>query len=69
MYCFVFLNIYIIIYSELNVSLLCFLVQLQIEEVTRKLRTGDFGIPANPEERFAYFHYSLYLLFIGSKQL
>lgn len=26
-------------------------VQLQIEEVSRKLRTGDLGIPANPEER------------------
>lgn len=27
-------------------------VQLQIEEVSRKLRSGDLGIPANPEERF-----------------
>lgn len=27
------------------------LVQLQIEEVSRKLRTGELGIPANPEER------------------
>lgn len=26
-------------------------VQLQIEEVSRKLRTGDLGIPPNPEER------------------
>ena len=26
-------------------------VQLQIEEVSRKLRTGELGIPANPEER------------------
>uniref|UniRef100_T1HQP0 SF1-HH domain-containing protein n=1 Tax=Rhodnius prolixus TaxID=13249 RepID=T1HQP0_RHOPR len=25
-------------------------VQLQIEEVSRKLRTGDLGIPMNPEE-------------------
>lgn len=28
-------------------------VQLQIEEISRKLRTGDLGIPINPEERFA----------------
>lgn len=27
-------------------------VQLQIEEVSRKLRSGDLGIPANIEERF-----------------
>ncbi|VVC91081.1 unnamed protein product, partial [Leptidea sinapis] len=27
------------------------LVQLQIEEVSRKLRSGDLGIPPNPEER------------------
>lgn len=30
----------------------CFTVQLQIEEISRKLRTGDLGIPLNPEERF-----------------
>lgn len=29
-----------------------FTVQLQIEEISRKLRTGDLGIPLNPEERF-----------------
>ncbi|KAG5881360.1 hypothetical protein JTB14_037102 [Gonioctena quinquepunctata] len=28
-----------------------YLLQLQIEEVSRKLRSGDLGIPANPEER------------------
>ncbi|CAH0765887.1 unnamed protein product [Bemisia tabaci] len=28
-----------------------YLYQLQIEEINRKLRTGDLGIPANPEER------------------
>uniref|UniRef100_A0A5S6R3I7 Splicing factor 1 n=1 Tax=Trichuris muris TaxID=70415 RepID=A0A5S6R3I7_TRIMR len=28
-----------------------YLLQLQIEDITRKLRTGDLGIPANPEER------------------
>lgn len=27
-------------------------VQLQIEEISRRLRTGDLGIPPNPEERF-----------------
>lgn len=27
-------------------------VQLQIEETSRRLRTGDLGIPPNPEERF-----------------
>ncbi|KAK7003113.1 splicing factor 1 [Biomphalaria glabrata] len=28
-----------------------YVVHLQIEEITRKLRTGDLGIPANPEQR------------------
>lgn len=28
-----------------------YLLQLQIEETTRKLRTQDYGIPQNPEER------------------
>lgn len=28
------------------------LVQLQIEDASRRLRSGDLGIPANPEERF-----------------
>ncbi|CAG9857649.1 unnamed protein product [Phyllotreta striolata] len=28
-----------------------YLLQLQIEEVSRKLRSGDLGIPMNPEER------------------
>lgn len=27
-------------------------VQLQIEEVSRRLRTGELGINPNPEERF-----------------
>jgi len=26
-------------------------VQLQIEEITRRLRTGELGIPANPGDR------------------
>jgi hypothetical protein len=29
----------------------CLTAQLQIEEVTRKLRTGDLGIAPNPEDR------------------
>lgn len=29
-----------------------FSVQLKIEEVSRRLRTGDLGIPPNPEDRF-----------------
>jgi len=28
-----------------------YLVQLQIEEISRRLRSGDLGIPANPEDR------------------
>ncbi|GIX99565.1 splicing factor 1 [Caerostris extrusa] len=28
-----------------------YLLQLQIEEISRRLRTGDLGIPPNPEER------------------
>jgi len=28
-----------------------YLTQLRIEEITRRLRTGELGIPANPEER------------------
>ena len=35
-------------YNELH----CLTVHLQIEEISRRLRTGDLGIPANPEERF-----------------
>ncbi|XP_036323815.1 serine/threonine-protein kinase fray2 isoform X2 [Rhagoletis pomonella] len=31
-----------------------YLVQLEIEEISRKLRTGDLGIPQNPEERFEF---------------
>jgi len=34
------------------VLMLCFrAVQLQIEEITRRLRTGELGIPANPGDR------------------
>lgn len=32
-----------------------YLVQLQIEEISRKLRTGDLGISCNVEERFEIF--------------
>lgn len=31
----------------------CFTVHLQIEEISRRLRTGDLGIPPNQEDRFA----------------
>ena len=34
----------------------CITVHLQIEEVSRRLRTGDLGIPPNPEERFGHVH-------------
>jgi len=27
-------------------------VQLKIEDASRRLRTGDLGIPLNPEDRF-----------------
>lgn len=30
----------------------CITVHLQIEEISRRLRTGDLGIPPNPEDRF-----------------
>jgi len=29
-----------------------FTVQLKIEEASRRLRSGDLGIPLNPEDRF-----------------
>jgi len=32
-------------------NLTFFTAQLQIEELTRKLRTNDLGIPPNPEDR------------------
>ncbi|CAC5404099.1 SF1 [Mytilus coruscus] len=31
-----------------------YLMQLQIEEISRRLRTGDLGIPPNPESRFDF---------------
>ncbi|KAH9281449.1 Splicing factor 1 [Echinococcus granulosus] len=30
-----------------------YILQLQIEDITRRLKTGDLGIPANPEDRRA----------------
>lgn len=45
-------------------TLFFFTVQLQIEEISRKLRTGDFGISQNPEERFDKKHKKLGDLFI-----
>lgn len=42
----------IVFFSILFSFLTWFLpVQLQIEDLTRKLRTGDLGIPPNPEDR------------------
>ena len=31
----------------------CITVHLQIEEISRRLRTGDLGIAPNPEDRLA----------------
>lgn len=46
-----------LIFSIENRSLKHFFlpVQLQIEEISRKLRTGDLGIAQNPEERFVNY--------------
>lgn len=38
-------------------------VQLQIEEVSRKLRSGDLGIPQNVEERSVHQHLELQPLY------
>ena len=35
-----------------HMCIILFTVQLQIEDYSKKLRTGDLGIPANLEERF-----------------
>ncbi len=38
-----------------------FVVQLEIEDATRKLRTGDFGVHADPAQRYNLddrYHYS-----------
>lgn len=40
-------------------------VQLKIEDASRRLRTGDLGIPLNPEDRFE----KLLLQFNGKKFL
>lgn len=36
-------------------------VHLQIEELTRKLRSGDLGIPPNPEDRFVQQQHNNFL--------
>ena len=41
--------------------LYCNTVQLQIEEITRRLRSGELGIPPNPGDRFV----RLLLLVLG----
>lgn len=44
------------------------IVQLQIEEISRKLRTGELGIPLNPEERFVcLFYFNLVVIFDRTK--
>ena len=48
----------------LTLGLLCPLtrsitVQLKIEDASRRLRTGDLGIPLNPEDRFESTTYNL----------
>merc|ERR1719378_1023075 len=34
-----------------------YLLQLKIEEASRRLRSGDLGIPLNPEDRFEQIHF------------
>ena len=47
-----------------------FTVQLQIEEISRKLRTGDLGLPITPEERFdSFILIQFYLIFFVCKDL
>lgn len=47
-------------------AIVLLLVQLQIEEVTRRLRTGELGIPQNVEDRWlqlnAFTNYSAFIL-------
>lgn len=39
------------LYFVTLVNLVFLPVQLQIEDITRRLRSGDLGIPPNPEDR------------------
>ena len=41
------------IHSCSNCWFFCFPAHLRIEEISRRLRTGDLGIPDNPEDRYA----------------
>lgn len=50
--CVLFFSMFSLWLDTLITSKLLETAQLQIEELTRKLRTGDLGIPTNPEERF-----------------
>lgn len=61
-------NLFVFLYTiSLTVGHFCpvltrfITVQLQIEEVSRKLRSGDLGIPANPEERCSHNYPTLRL--------
>lgn len=50
------------IYISMEIlSLLIFVVQLQIEDISRRLKCGDLGIPKNPEDRSAHL-FSLFAL-------
>lgn len=50
--------------NVIKLFVFCWLaVQLQIEEITRRLRTGELGIPANPGDRSVSI--ALLLLSIG----
>lgn len=45
-----------------------FTVHLQIEEISRRLRTGDLGIPPVPEDRFDFYNH-MFWWFTGYPKL
>ena len=44
----------------MQLSLICSSAQLKIEEISRMLRTGELGIPDNPDERYMNY-FTLFL--------
>jgi len=46
------LHKFLYLFHVTNKNFFIFSVQLQIEEVTRRLRTGELGIPPNAEDRW-----------------